>query len=224
MVPGPDMVLITGLVLNGSVRTATAAAIGMITAGAVQAGLGAAGLAALFAARPELFAAVRWAGAAVLLGWAVAAVRRVVRPAGAEAPAARTPAVVTASAPAPGPGPGPGADKEAPRPAGEGAGRSAPSLRQAFGQGLLCTGSNPKVGVFLLAFLPQFVPSGVSPEAGVPALAACYLLLVLVWLLVWMRLVHRLARHLRSPRMLRITDCLTAAVFGAFALRLALGG
>ncbi|MER6199581.1 LysE family translocator [Streptomyces sp. NPDC001586] len=198
MMPGPDLVLITGLVLNGSLRVATAAALGMITAGAVQAGLGAAGLAALLAASPELFAAFRWAGALVLLGWAVLALRRFSRPAGSEDAAA---------------------------PAGAAAVMAAgPSERQAFVQGLLCTGSNPKVGIFLMAFLPQFVPAGMTPEAGVPLLAACYLALGLVWLLTWMRLVHRLARHLRSPRTLRIADGLTAVVFGVFAVRLALGG
>ncbi|MGW7330397.1 LysE family translocator, partial [Streptomyces sp. NPDC054840] len=104
------------------------------------------------------------------------------------------------------------------------AGKTGPSVRQAFGQGLLCTGSNPKVGIFLMAFLPQFVPAGTAPEVGVPLLAACYLALGLLWLLTWMRLVHRLAPHLRSPRVMRITDSLTAAVFGLFAVRLALGG
>lgn len=206
MMPGPDLVLITGLVLNGSLRVATAAALGMITAGAAQAGLGAAGLAALLAASPELFAAFRWAGALVLLGWAVLALLRFSRPAGAdaEAPAVQAPAAGAAAVRAAGP--------------------AGPSDRQAFVQGLLCTGSNPKVGIFLMAFLPQFVPTGMAPEAGVPLLAACYLALGLIWLLTWMRLVHRLARHLRSPRTLRIADGLTAVVFGVFAVRLALGG
>lgn len=87
MTPGPDLVMITNLVLNGSLRVATAAALGMITAGAVQAGLGAAGLAALLAASPGLFAAFRWAGAVVLLGWAVLALRRATGRAGTGAPA-----------------------------------------------------------------------------------------------------------------------------------------
>ncbi|MGW6570714.1 LysE family translocator [Streptomyces sp. NPDC054945] len=201
MTPGPDLVMITNLVLNGSLRVATAAALGMITAGAVQAGLGAAGLAALLAASPGLFAAFRWAGAVVLLGWAVLAVRRATARACADAPVQAT---GTTAVPA--------------HATGE------PSVRQAFGQGLLCTGSNPKVGIFLMAFLPQFVPVGMAPEIGVPLLAACYLALGLLWLLTWMRLVHRLAPHLRSPRVLRIADSLTAAVFGLFAVRLALGG
>lgn len=224
MTPGPDLVMITNLVLNGSLRVATAAALGMITAGAVQAGLGAAGLAALLAASPGLFAAFRWAGAVVLLGWAVLALRRATGRAGAPdpapdpAPAPSPQAAVTVPAHATGEPPA------GPPPPGPGAGGTGPSVRQAFGQGLLCTGSNPKVGIFLMAFLPQFVPAGMAPEIGVPLLAACYLALGLLWLLTWMRLVHRLAPHLRSPRVLRITDGLTAVVFGLFAVRLALGG
>ncbi|MFI8390476.1 LysE family translocator [Streptomyces sp. NPDC085540] len=224
MTPGPDLVMITNLVLNGSLRVATAAALGMIAAGAVQAGLGAAGLAALLAASPGLFAAFRWAGAVVLLGWAVLALRRATgrtdAGAGAPAPAPAPPPRATVAVPAHATGQPPAG----PPPPGRGAGNAGPSVRQAFGQGLLCTGSNPKVGIFLMAFLPQFVPAGMAPEIGVPVLAACYLALGLLWLLTWMRLVHRLAPHLRSPRVLRITDGLTAVVFGLFAVRLALGG
>ncbi|WP_327736366.1 LysE family transporter [Streptomyces nojiriensis] len=220
MTPGPDLVMITNLVLNGSLRVATAAALGMITAGAVQAGLGAAGLAALLAASPGLFAAFRWAGAVVLLGWAVLALRRATGRADAEAAAPAPSPQATVTVPA-----HPTGEPHAgPPPPGRGAGDAGPSVRQAFGQGLLCTGSNPKVGIFLMAFLPQFVPAGMAPEIGVPLLAACYLALGLLWLLTWMRLVHRLAPHLRSPRVLRITDGLTAVVFGLFAVRLALGG
>ncbi|MFD5412024.1 LysE family translocator [Streptomyces nojiriensis] len=220
MTPGPDLVMITNLVLNGSLRVATAAALGMITAGAVQAGLGAAGLAALLAASPGLFAAFRWAGAVVLLGWAVLALRRATGRAGAAAPAPAPSPQATVTVPA-----HPTGEPHAGSPPpGRGAGDAGPSVRQAFGQGLLCTGSNPKVGIFLMAFLPQFVPAGMAPEIGVPLLAACYLALGLLWLLTWMRLVHRLAPHLRSPRVLRITDGLTAVVFGLFAVRLALGG
>ncbi|MEU6386600.1 LysE family translocator [Streptomyces bauhiniae] len=197
MTPGPDLALITRLVLNGPLRAAVAAAVGMIAAGAVQAALGSAGLAALLAARPGLFTAFRYTGAAVLLVWACLALRMVLRPAGT--------------------------DERDEVPAGEPAGPRHP-IRRAFAQGLLCTGSNPKVGMFLMAFLPQFVPPGVDPATGVAVLAACYLAIVLIWLLTWMRLVHRLARHMRSVRVVRITNGLTAAVFGVFAVRLAVGG
>ncbi|MGW7412385.1 LysE family transporter [Streptomyces sp. NPDC054863] len=81
--PGPDLALMTRLVLDGSPRTAAPAAFGMITAGAVQVTLGALGLAALLATRPDLFAAFRLAGAAVLLVWAGLALRAALGPGGA---------------------------------------------------------------------------------------------------------------------------------------------
>jgi threonine/homoserine/homoserine lactone efflux protein len=198
MTPGPDLALITRLVLNCPTLAApTAAAVGMISAGAGQAALGALGLAALLHARHGLFTGFRWAGAAILLGWAVLALRSALRPGSGE--------------------PSGTADDEGP------AGK--PRLdRSALTQGLLCTGSNPKVGLFLMAFLPQFVPPGMNPAAGVAVLAACYLAMGLAWLLTWMRLVRRLARHMHSARVARVAHGLTAAIFSVFALRLVLGG
>jgi threonine/homoserine/homoserine lactone efflux protein len=201
--PGPDLALMTRLVLDGSPRTAAPAAFGMITAGAVQVMLGALGLAALLATRPDLFAAFRLAGAAVLLGWAGLALRAALRPGGRAG-------LLPGRCPA-----GRGAG-------GIGAGRWG--WWRVFGLGLLCTGSNPKVGIFLMAFLPQFVPSGMDPAAGLALLACCYLALGLAWLLVWMKLVRRLSGHLDSPSARRVINGLTAAVFAMFALRLALGG
>ncbi len=188
MAPGPDLLLITRLVLtHGHRRPAVPAAIGMITAGAAQASLGAAGLAALLAINPALYAAFRWAGAAVLLGWAAIAMRSAMRPAEPDAVL------------------------------------SAPSSRRAFVQGLLCTGSNPKVGVFLMAFLPQFVPAGMNPAIGVTRLAAVYLALGLAWLFVWMNLICWLGRFVRVPTTTRIAHGSIAVVFGFFAIRLFLG-
>jgi threonine/homoserine/homoserine lactone efflux protein len=198
MTPGPDLALITRLVLNRPTLAApTAAAAGMIAAGAGQAALGAVGLAALLHTRTGLFTGFRWAGAAVLLGWAMLALRSAFHPGNGE----------------------PAEEVTDTGPAGE------PRLdRSALAQGMLCTGSNPKVGLFLMAFLPQFVPPGVSPAAGVAVLAACYLAMGLAWLLTWMRLVRRLARHMRSARVARVTHGLTAVIFSSFALRLLLGG
>jgi threonine/homoserine/homoserine lactone efflux protein len=99
----------------------------------------------------------------------------------------------------------------------------APAGR-AFLQGLLCTGTNPKVGVFLMAFLPQFVPPEVEPMSGVAQLAAVYLGLGLLWLLAWMTLIHRVTRFVHIPTASRVTNGLTAVVFTFFALRLFLEG
>ncbi|MBL6278904.1 amino acid transporter [Micromonospora fiedleri] len=54
-------------------------------------GVGIAGVGSVVAARPELLTAIRWGGAAFLLGYAVLAARRALRP-GALTPAQRPPA------------------------------------------------------------------------------------------------------------------------------------
>ncbi len=190
MTPGPDLALITQLVLTrGRLRPAMAAAVGMITAGALQVTIGALGLAVLLAAEPTLFAALRWVAAAVLLGMASLALRAALRPADPALPPDPTP------------------------PAG-----------RTFLYGLLCTGTNPKVGVFLMAFLPQFVPRGVAMGGGVALLAAVYLGMGWVWLLIWMTVVQRLARFVHTPTVARIANGTTAVVFTFFALRLIFGG
>lgn len=210
MTPGPDLALITRLVLTRSSRAAVAAAFGMITAGAAQAALGALGLAVLFSRRPLLFATFQWAGAGVLLVWAALAVRAALRP---------------GSPPAPRDDPPPGAGERAPAQAwADDPGGPEHSTPKAYAQGLLCTGSNPKVGTFLMAFLPQFAPPGMDPALGVAMLAAAYLALGLAWLLTWTRLVRVLARHLYSAKTLRLMHWLTAVVFSGFAVRFALWG
>lgn len=205
MTPGPDLALITRLVLTRSSRAAVVAACGMITAGAAQAALGALGLALLFSDRPRLFEFFQWAGAGVLLVWAALAVRAALHPEPQHAPRDD-----------PSPDAGEWTRTEGP------SGRERP-MRGAYAQGLLCTGSNPKVGTFLMAFLPQFAPRGLNPALGVTILAACYLALGLAWLLTWTRLVRVLARHLYSAKVIRLMHWLTAVVFSGFAVRFALG-
>lgn len=96
-------------------------------------------------------------------------------------------------------------------PAGDGR-----TFRQAFAVGI----SNPKVAVFFLAFLPQFVSSGAgSPATQVLVLGLVFLLVALVLDLGWALLAGVLAGWLRRhPTLLRRQKYLTGAAY------LALGG
>ncbi|WP_232534231.1 LysE family translocator [Plantactinospora sp. KBS50] len=100
----------------------------------------------------------------------------------------------------------------------------APSRsRSTYLQGFLCTGSNPKVGIFLMAFLPQFVPASAPPVAGVTVLAAAYLSMGFLWLMIWTRLSRTVAtRYLNSRRASRVAQAGTAVVLAFFASRMAL--
>ncbi|MBT3079118.1 MULTISPECIES: LysE family transporter [Streptomyces] len=50
--------------------------------------------------------------------------------------------------------------------------------------GFLCTAGNPKVGLFLTVFLPQFLPVEAPSAAALSLLALVYLAIGALWLLV----------------------------------------
>ena len=92
----------------------------------------------------------------------------------------------------------------------------------AFRRGLLTNLLNPKVGVFYISFLPQFIPHGVNVAAFSLLLAGVHVALALAWLCLLVALTVPLARVLSRPGVVRGLDRLTACVFLGFGLRLAL--
>jgi threonine/homoserine/homoserine lactone efflux protein len=133
--PGPDMAYIAARSAAGGFRDGAAAVFG-ITAGCVAHTLAAAiGLSALLAASATAFEIVKWCGALYLL---YAGIRLLIASAG------RAPVVAPA---------------QRPDPRRIGASDSllrAPPLR-IFREALLINVFNPKVALFFLAFVPQFI-------------------------------------------------------------------
>jgi threonine/homoserine/homoserine lactone efflux protein len=99
--------------------------------------------------------------------------------------------------------------------------RGEPLVR-AWGKGLAVNLLNPKVIMFFVTFLPQFVSVG-DPSAAAKLVFLGIVFVVIatpidVVLIVW---AARLAAMLkRAPRVMRAIDWLFAGVFGAFAMRL----
>ncbi|MBP0445563.1 LysE family translocator [Roseomonas sp. SSH11] len=125
LAPGPDMMFVLGQTLAGGARRGWAAALGIYCGAAVHILMAALGVAALLAAEPALFAALRLAGGAYLLWLGILSLRA----------------------------------------AWAGGALGAPSrvpVRRVMLQGALTNLTNPKVALFFLAFLPQFVST--SPE------------------------------------------------------------
>jgi threonine/homoserine/homoserine lactone efflux protein len=109
------------------------------------------------------------------------------------------------------------APSKAPGEAG-GKGGAADALRRGFLTNIL----NPKVGVFYVTFLPQFVPHGVNVAAFSLLLAAVHVLLTLAWFSLLIALTVPLGRFLAKPPVVRALDRLTGGVFVAFGAKLAL--
>jgi threonine/homoserine/homoserine lactone efflux protein len=131
LTPGPDVLYIVTHALRSGARAGLVAALG-ITAGCfVHIFAAAVGVSALMAASATAFTILKWAGAAYLV---YVGLRMLLAkaPAGGEAAAMNLPA-------------------------GETRGSESPVLKTIFFQGFWTNALNPKVALFFLAFVPQFI-------------------------------------------------------------------
>lgn len=186
--PGPDMLYVAARSASEGRPAGVASAFGIAAGTLVHIALVAGGLAALLAAVPVAYTAVRLAGAAYLV---YLGLRALLRPAGLTERAL------------------------------------APASRWAvFRQGVVTNVLNPKVALFFLAFLPQFV----DPARGSPALQVLALGLLfntsgtLVNLAVALGASGASARLRRSDRAARVMERATGALFVGLGVRLAVAG
>ena len=92
----------------------------------------------------------------------------------------------------------------------------------AFRVGLFTNLLNPKVGVFYLAALPQFLPKNVPALPASLALGLVHDLEGLIWFALLIFVVGRAAVWLTRPLVQRRLEALTGVVFVGFGLKLAL--
>lgn len=100
-------------------------------------------------------------------------------------------------------------------------GPTAPDDRSAFWRGLLTNLLNPKIGVFYVTFLPQFVPIGTNVAGYSFFLACLHVLVTLAWFAALIAATVPLGKFLRRPSAVRTMDRLTGGVFIVFGLKLA---
>ncbi|HVI74891.1 MAG TPA: LysE family translocator [Anaeromyxobacteraceae bacterium] len=93
---------------------------------------------------------------------------------------------------------------------------------RAYVEGLLTNVLNPKVAIFYLAFLPQFIgPSDPVLERSI-LLASIHFVEGLVWLSLVTLFVARLRTVLAQPRVRRALESFSGLVFIAFGVKLAI--
>jgi RhtB (resistance to homoserine/threonine) family protein len=94
--------------------------------------------------------------------------------------------------------------------------------KSAFKQGLFSNVLNPKVAMFFLTFLPQFVKIGENATQQLIMMGVIYTVLSITWFFVYVLLINYLRVWLMSPKVQRIMDKATALVLIGFGLKLAL--
>lgn len=88
-------------------------------------------------------------------------------------------------------------------------------------RGALTNLLNPKVGVFYVALLPQFIPAG-SPHLAFGVLLTCiHILLGITWSTTLITFSHAIRRWLSRPAARKVIDRVTGTVIAAFGVRLA---
>jgi threonine/homoserine/homoserine lactone efflux protein len=207
--PGADLLLTFTNTMRAGVRGGLVTALGIGSGSLVHTLFVVLGVSALLAASPQAFQALQWVGAAYLVWVAAGLIRDGFRePLQRDASQAEIAAIV-----------------DGPRPAQNPSLNPSPSMLTLFNQGLMSNVLNPKVALFFLALLPQFV------QAGAPRMGAGFALLGLwfavqgfLFLALFVRLVSMVRRWQPTPARRRALHAVAAAALVLVALRLVVVG
>lgn len=92
------------------------------------------------------------------------------------------------------------------------------SVISAAGAGLMSTSLNPKVGLFFIAIVPQFIPHGQAGFTSTMLLGAVSALCALTYLVALAFLASRAVAWLRRPRVTKALERTSAGVLAAFGI------
>lgn len=191
--PGVDMALSLLATLRGGIRAGLTAAAGTCTGCIVHTAAATFGLATVLAASGAAFSALKWAGAAYLLWLAIGMLRQALRCAPAGGPMASSSSAAT--------------------------GGASKLFRQAFLTNVL----NPKVALFFLALLPQFIDADApNKTAAFIFLGAWFIVQGFAFLALFVLLVSPLRRWQPPPAVVRGLHLAGGGLFVLLAARLAL--
>ena len=201
LTPGPDVMFIVANAVRAGARAGVAAALGISAGCLVHVAAAALGVSALLAASSTAFGVLKWLGAVYLVWVGVQMLRSAM---GQDAPVKIAVGAYLAGA--------------------EGRFDTESALAIVFRRGFLTNVLNPKVALFFLAFVPQFIAPGTAHTGGVfLALGLLFtfnsLLVCIGWALAAAWLARRAGALQRATRWL---DGLAGTLFIGFGIRLAL--
>ena len=189
--PGVDMLFTLSRTLQHGWRAGIAASLGIVSGCVVHTMAAAAGLAALLAASALAFTAIKWLGAAYLLWLAWDMLRAAAFRGADEAIASAHPML-----------------------------RAEP-LGRIYWQGFLTNVLNPKVALFFLALLPQFIATDApNKPLAFLFLAAVFIVNGTLFLFALVALAQRVRRFGANRTARRVLNAIGGALFAALAVRL----
>jgi RhtB (resistance to homoserine/threonine) family protein len=194
LTPGADTMLVMRNVMARGRSAGLFTTLGSCCGVFLHATLSALGLSLILVRSATAFEVVKWLGAGYLIWLGVQALRQALR-----RPPSASETVGRASA------------------------HGAPVKgRRSFLEGLLSNILNPKVAVFYLAFLPQFIGPGDWVLGKSVLLAGIHWVENLVWLSIVTLFLGRVRVWITQPRVTRAIEATTGAILIAFGVRLAM--
>ncbi|MBX9956161.1 LysE family translocator [Peribacillus simplex] len=94
--------------------------------------------------------------------------------------------------------------------------------QSCFKQGFLTNLLNPKVAVFFLTFLPQFVNPGNDTFLPFLLMGMTYTVLTALWFVFYIYLLNQISAFMKKPRTQAIFEGITGTVLIGFGIKLAL--
>lgn len=91
-----------------------------------------------------------------------------------------------------------------------------------FIRGMLGNVLNPKMGIFYVSFLPQFIPAGHSPLIWTFILVSIHVAIGTIWSVTLILSTHFASAVLKKSRVVQVMDRATGGLFLCFAAKLAM--
>ncbi|MDQ4024583.1 MAG: LysE family translocator [Actinomycetota bacterium] len=192
-VPGVDMALVTRQVVVHGRRAAFATLAGLLAGGLTHAAFATIGLSAVLLTSATAYTVVKTLGALYLVGLGLRTIQSGWK--NRRDRAAQVPATRDVH---------------------------GMSLRHAFLLGFLSDATNPKVAIFFLTFLPQFVVARGDAAVEIAFLGVAFNAIATTWWIGYVLLVDRVAGWFRRPTVRTAVETVTGAILVGVGVRLAL--
>ena len=191
--PGPNMLLIMSVSARHGVRASVVAMLGCMTALLAMMSISAAGMGAVLQNSPQVFEALRLAGAAYLAYLGIKVWRAPVQ------------------------------DATVPEANGTAAQAAAPTLKTGaiFREAFLVAASNPKAILFAAAFFPQFIHADAPQFPQFAILLATFTVIEVTWYFVYAVSGQRLSVVLQRAAVMKVFNRITGGIFVGFAALMA---